>query len=544
MPTIDAADHARAIALPSLVAVKLGKEIFGAPYVIYPWIAYMEQRVLDAIGDESHERIIVINAPPQTGKSSYIGMFLPFWLTGMFPHKKLMYLSYSDEFSEAKGKEVRQLHKRWGKDLFGVEIDNDFDTAKQWRLKGYSGGMLSAGLGGGVTGKPGDIILIDDLLKNAEEARSEATKRNHIAEWDGTIARRMQPGTTVIIIATRWAEDDLSGTLKARSIEEGYDGPEIEFIEFPAFAEPEADVDLTPDERKTWHDIIGREYGEVLDCRFSRIPGRDPRDFFEKTKSSMDPYAWEAMYQQHPSIREGGLFPKLSWVYESMATWPAMEEMVRVWDLAATEGGGDFTVGMKTGRGLDGRFYGMDVQRFRKGAGGVQDLVEMRAAMDGYGCAIQIEEEKGGSGKTSTEFFRRMLPMYNVTPAKAEGDKVSRAMPAAAMQNRRLVVLPLPSEAAWVTDFVAELSKLMADGRGPKNDDQIDTFAYGMMKLVGRAGVSLWVPGDQGPVPTVEDSGDDDLGDWDEEAGSQFGEGFERFITREPVVIGGESFYG
>lgn len=531
-----AGEHLRRIALPSLVGAALGPEIFGAPYVIYPWIAYMERRCLEAIMDETHERIIIINAPPQTGKSSYIGLFLPFWLTGMFPHKKLMYLAYSDEFSEAKGKEVRQLHYRYGKELFGSEIDRDFDTGKQWRLKGYSGGMLSAGLGGGVTGKPGDIILIDDLLKNAEEARSEATKRNHIAEWDGTIARRMQPGTTVIIIATRWAEDDLSGTLKARSMEEGYDGPEIEFIEFPAFAEPEADVDLTPAEKETFRDIIGREYGEVLDCRFSRIEGRAPRDFFEKTKSSMDPYAWEAMYQQHPSIREGGLFPKSSWVYEPRSTWPVMEEMVRVWDLAATEGGGDYTVGTKVGRGTDRRFYVMDIQRFRKGAGGVQDMIELQASIDGYNTAIQIEEEKGGSGKTSTEFFKRLLPMHNVTAAKAEGDKVSRVMPGAAMQNRLQVVLPPETEAPWVIPFVSECSKLMADGRGPKNDDQIDTYGYAMMKLVGRSGAALWIPG--------QGSGGFDP-DGDDEGGSEILEaGFDRIITRNPVTIGGEPFYG
>lgn len=530
----DVAGHAADISLPSLVAVRLGREIFGAPYVIYPWIAYMEQRVIEAILDETHERIIVINAPPQTGKSSYIGLFLPFWLTGMFPHKKLMYLSYSDDFSEAKGKEVRALHYQYGKDLFGSEIDTTFDTGKMWRLKGSSGGMLSAGIGGRITGNPGDIILIDDLLKNAEEARSEATKRTHIGEWDGTIARRMQPGTTIIIIATRWAEDDLSGTLRERVASPDYDGPEIEFIEFPAFAEPESDVDLTPEEENVWRDVLNREYGEVLDCRFSRIPGREPRNFFEKVKSSMDPYAWEAMYQQHPSIREGGLFPKDKWVYEKRETWPVMQEIVRVWDLAATEGGGDFTVGTKVGRGSDGRFYVMDIQRFRKGAGGVQEAIAQRAEIDGFTCAIQIEEEKGGSGKTSTEFFKRMLPMFNVTAAKAEGDKVSRVMPGAAMQNNSMVVLD-PDD-PWVPGFVLETSKLMADGRGPKNDDQIDTYGYAMMKLVGRSGVSLYIPGQ---TPDLGGGGGDM--DWDQEGGGQYAE---RILTRNPVVVGGQPFYG
>lgn len=541
MPTNEAADLARIIALPSLVASHIGEEVFGEPYVIFPWIAYIEQVIVDAILDTAHERYIVINAPPQTGKSSYVGIMLPFWITGMFPNKNLIYVSYSDDFSVARGKDVAQLHRSYGKRLFGSGIDKNFVSANDWRIAGKRGGMLSVGIGGQITGRPGHVIIIDDLVKNAEEARSKATLQGHVDEWDTTISRRIQPGGTVIMIATRWAENDLTGVLKERMAAPGYEGPQWEFIEFPAFAEPQEDVELTTEERIAWRDIMGREFGEVLDCRFSRIEGRDPNDFFRLQKASMDPYAWVALYQQHPSIREGGLFIKEKWVYESMKTWPLMEEMVRVWDLAATDGGGDFTVGTKVGRGVDGRFYVPDVQRFRKGPGDVQDLVTTRAGIDGFPTAIQIEEEKGGSGRTSTEFFKRMLPMYNVSAAKAEGDKVSRAMPASAMQNKMLCVLPPPEEAPWVKEFVDELGKLMADGRGPRHDDQIDTFAYAMMKLVGRLGVDFWIPG-QAPPPRDESEGVVD--DPDDELSGEFMEGEERFLTRDPVMIGGMPFYG
>lgn len=534
-------EHLEAIALPSLIGRAKGKEIFGEEYVIYPWIAYMEQRIIEAIMDETHERYLVINAPPQTGKSSYVGVLLPFWVTGMFPNKNLMYISYSDDFSKDKSKDVRNLHRAYGKELFNSSVDPEFDTAAEWRMAGGRGGMLAAGVGGLITGKPGHVIIIDDLIKNAEEARSKATKAAHVAEWDGTISRRIQPGTTVIIIATRWAEDDLTGELKRRVAEDDYSGPPWEFIEFPAFAEPDPEIELSEAEQSEFVDIIGREFGEVLDCRFSRIPDRAPEDFFTLARSGMDPMVWSSLYQQHPSMREGGMFVKESWVYEHPDTWPVMEEMVRVWDLAATEGGGDWTVGTKTGRGRDGRFYVMDVRRVRYGSGKVLDLVTQTAAMDGFTCAIQIEEEKGGSGKTNTEFFHRLLPMHNVSPAKAEGDKVSRGMPGAAMQNRKRVVLPSKdSNPSWsVRDFTEELGKVMPDGRLPKHDDQFDTYSYGMIKLVGKHSTELWIPGQEAPMLP----GSDVLLD-DQESDGQLLEGFDRFVTMSPVIIGGQAFYG
>ena len=295
--------HATKIALPSRIGQSIGKQVWGTPYVIYPWLAYAEQRVIDAIMDTEHERYIIINAPPQVGKSSYVGILLPFWLTGMFPQWQIMYISYSDDFSIARGKDVRSLHQIYGRDLFNSSIDPDFSSATDWRVSGGRGGMLSVGIGGLITGRPGHVIIIDDLIKNATEATSVATKKMHVNEWDGTINRRMQPGGTVIMIATRWAEDDLSGVLIDRMNEPGYDGPRWETIDYPAFAEPPDDHQFTDDELLEWRDVIGRKMGEVLDCRFSRIKGRSPEDFFQLTKAGMDAFSWSNLYQQRPSAR-------------------------------------------------------------------------------------------------------------------------------------------------------------------------------------------------------------------------------------------------
>lgn len=490
-------EHARRISLPSRVGQHIGQQVWGEPYIVYPWLAYAEQRIVDAILDTEHERYLIINAPPQVGKSSYVGILLPFWITGMFPSWQVMYISYSDDFSTGRGKDVRTLHNLYGKELFNSSIDPDFVAATDWRVSGGRGGMLSVGIGGLITGRPGHVIIIDDLIKNAQEATSSATKKMHLAEWDGTINRRIQPGGTVIIIATRWAEDDLSGALIERMNEPGYSGPTWEVVEFPAFAEPPDGLELSDDELAEWTDIIGRNFGEVLDCRFSRIPGRAPEDFFTLTRAGMDPFAFSCLYQQRPSAREGGMFPPENWQFYDPDELPEMDRSVRVWDLAATEGGGDWTVGTRVGRCGD-KFYVTDVRRFRKNSGGVQDEVKMVAAFDGFGPKVLIEEEKGGAGKSVIESYKRLLVGHVVEAAKAEGDKESRATPYSAEQHKRRIYLPRPGTVSWdVKKFIDEHRRMMGDGRRPKHDDQIDTTAYGMLDLLGSGVVEIWLPSSQ-----------------------------------------------
>lgn len=149
----------------------------------FPWIKHIEQRILEAILDKARERFLIINAPPQTGKSSYVGALLPFWLTGMMPDLNLMYISYSDDFSESRSKDVRALQKAWGKELFGTSIDPDHNKVAEWRILGHRGGMLSVGIGGLITGKPGDCFPGDTLVSTPQGPR----RMDWLARNGGTV---------------------------------------------------------------------------------------------------------------------------------------------------------------------------------------------------------------------------------------------------------------------------------------------------------------------------------------------------------------------
>lgn len=490
-------EHLVKIALPSAIGMAIGERIFGKPWKLYRWLAYIEQRVVAALNDPSREHFFIINAPPQTGKSSYVGELLPFWITGMFPEKRLIYISYSDDFSVGKGKKVKAMHEQYA-DMFGYGIDPDFSSGSDWRIKGHYGGMLSVGIGGQITGMPGDVVIVDDLIKGAEEARSSVVKKAHLAEWDGTISTRIQPGAVVIVMATRWAEDDLSGSLLERMRQPEYEGPQWEVLSFPAYAQLPDDLEgeLSPEERAAWTDIIGRLEGEYLECRFTDLPGREhPDDWFRMQRAIRDPFAWSCLYQQSPFSVEGSMFPRNAWKFYSRDELPEMEEQWRIWDLASTAGGGDWTVGTKIGRHND-RLYVLDVQRFRKAADDVLDAVKDRAQVDGFYTAIGVEEEKGGAGKTTIAAIKKQLPRHRVEPMKAEGDKVSRATPWSAEQRGGRAYLPYPEEADWdVKEFIDEHAKMMQDGRLPRHDDQIDTAAYGAAQLIGGETVEVWTPG-------------------------------------------------
>ena len=485
-------EHLRRIATPTRVARTVGKDFFGEEYRVHPWLLYVEKRILETLAKPGR-RIIIINVPPQEGKTTLM-MWLLFWWLGLNPRRQAIFVTYSEEYAGVWGGRVLDLMTRFGPQLFGTEVSRKFGALNNWKMSGNFGGLMSVGIMGGITGNPGDLIVIDDVIKTMEDAQSSTAKRKHIAEWDGSIKTRFQENTKVVITATRWAEDDLSGEVIRRSLEPGYAGPPVEVISIPALAEPSDDelYAMTDDDLAAWVDFLGRHYGEGL-------AGQHSQEFFEEIRDGgTDPFTWSALYQGKPSSRKGGMFPRENWRFYDPADTPPCPTKVRVWDLATTEGGGDWTVGTLMGRTADNRFVVLDVQRFQKNPAGVEAEVIRFAHSDGRMVKVKIEEEKGGSGRSLLDFYRRHrdLSGFTVEAAKAELNKTQRATPYSAEQNKGNVWLP--SGAHWVPAFVDEHSKMMGDGRLPRHDDQIDTAAYALLELLGQVPSTLFIPGESG----------------------------------------------
>ena len=265
-----------------------------------------------AVNDPTSPRILVIEVPPRHGKSEFFSKWVAAWFRGMFPSKRVGLTSYEANFARQWGRKVRNLLEEHGDDYFGVQVKSDNRSAIEWTIEGHEdGGMQTAGAGGALTGKGFDLLLVDDPIKNAEEARSLRQLDALWDWWESTASTRLEPGGIAVIIATRWAELDPSGRLIAAH--ESGDGEPIVRLRLPALAEED--------------DPLGREVGEAL------WPARYDRERLEKMKQARSAYWWNALFQQRPTQHEGSEWPDD--YFENVLTehWPhAFDDFVAFLD--------------------------------------------------------------------------------------------------------------------------------------------------------------------------------------------------------------------
>jgi predicted phage terminase large subunit-like protein len=231
--------------------------------------------------------ILVIEAPPRHGKSELVSRYLPAWYLGIFPDRRVMLAGYGATFARSWGRKARGLLVEQGGPWFGIEVSRDERAASEWGLSGRAGGMLTAGVGGPLTGRGANLLIVDDPIKNAEQARSQTIRDNQWDWWQSTASTRIEPGGCAIIIATRWHHDDLSGRL-IEAAATG-DGAPVRRLRLPAIAEE--------------NDPLGRVPGEAL------WPARWPLERLEALRLEKDAGWWQAMYQQRPGNSTRSTWP-------------------------------------------------------------------------------------------------------------------------------------------------------------------------------------------------------------------------------------------
>lgn len=507
---------ARITATPLTMGVALGEEFPDGKYIAYPWLRYVEQRVLASLYRPGNE-IIIISIPFQTGKSSYFSLLFPSWYLGRYPNRTWLNISYNDDRAKAWGRASRNLLRRHGPTLFGVSVDTESDSAGEWHFAGAQGGMISSGIRSTVNGVTAHIISLDDTLKGMEEANSPPVKRRNMDEFDSVIMGRCQSSpsapTKIFIINTRLVEDDIGGELLDRASQPGYAGFPVTLINIKALAEPDPDemADMDEQQLAAWRDELGRSFGEPLECRHTA-------EFLTLRKASMPAGMWMSQYQGIPTFSEASMFPEHHWRFwvhdEASEKLPEdsflpknLAKRVRVWDLAASEGGGDWTVGTLLGLSRDGRVFILERERFQHAPGGVEERVKMMAEQDGYEVAIRLEKERQGSGITTVDHYKRELVGYDIDGILAEGIKESRATPYSILQNQNKVYLP--RNADWTPGWIKEHAQMDGKGKRPKHDDQIDTAAYGVKFLVGSGQTMIYDPNSIGKNRT--DLTDDEM---------------------------------
>jgi hypothetical protein len=218
------------LATPALAATHLS----GGKWLLTRHLAHIDRVITETIFNPEMPRLIVIEAPPRHGKSEFTSKWLPAWHAGIFPDKRVILTSYEATFARKWGREARSILEEHGH-RFGVRIDPAHSAVNDWGIAGHAGGMNTSGIGGPLTGRGADLLIVDDPIKNAEESLSQTVRDAHWDWWQSTASTRIEPGGIAIVMATRWHSDDLSGRLLQASA--GGEGIALTHIHLPAIAE-------------------------------------------------------------------------------------------------------------------------------------------------------------------------------------------------------------------------------------------------------------------------------------------------------------------
>lgn len=424
---------------PHLLAAKLSK------FKWYPYnhLRFISLKVLESIGTGNGR--LIVSAPPRHGKSEFISHWLPVWFLERFPEKNVILTSYEADVAAQWGRKVRNEFE--SQPELTTKLAEDSTAANRFNTRG-GGGMVTAGAGGPITGKGGQLIIIDDPIKNFQDAESPL-KRRALREWfDWVLYTRAEPGATIILLMTRWNEDDLSGYLLKQHTDKWTE------IRLPAIAEE--------------NDLLSRKIGQPL-CE-ERYDTRQ----LEQIKNAIGSRAWLSLYQQRPTAQEGGLV-KRNWI-KFWKELPSRKEMkIQSWDMTFKETQeGSYVVGQYWIRsGADK--YLVDQVRAR------MDFSATLSAFRTFNakhpeCSKRLVEDKA-NGPAIISALRKEIA--GIVPVETDGSKYARFESISPQFESGNIYLPDPSIAPWVNDYIEELVSFP----NAQNDDQVDATSQAVREL-------------------------------------------------------------
>lgn len=388
---------------------------------------------------EGHIKRAIITVPPRHMKSTIFSEAFPAWVLGNDPQKEFIISSYSDSQSGKMMSASRQLMEEpeYKRTFSGQDwvIDNVHDAMLRGKANGRPN-MISRGTGAGITGSGADILILDDLFKSSAEASSIVIRDKTYDWYMDTALTRLSPNGAIIIVNTRWHHDDLIGRLER-------------------------------DEKENWHILHLPAIGTVDGHEVALWEERYTLAHLHALRKSMGSHRFSAVYQGRPTPAEGGMF-KRAWFQFTDDPLPKSARRVRYYDMASTEGDGDFTVGVLMAYDESTKEIVIeDVDRAQRSVAQNETHLLNTANLDGYNTYIRMEEEGGSSGKTATRSYQDVLRGFPFGGVRVTGSKETRAdAVAGAIEHGRVKLL----RARWNMDFIDEMCEFPLGA----NDDQVD----------------------------------------------------------------------
>ncbi len=417
---------------------------------------------------------ILVSMPTQHGKSRCITETLPSWYLGRNPSRHVLEVSYNEDFAEKFGRRNREKITEYGQALFNISLSADKTSSLEFELAQTKGGMLSKGLGGGISGHPSDLTIVDDPYKNRQDADSPSYTKFVIDEWLNTVRPRASSRCKYIVVHTRWNENDLIGYLLENEPDKWFE------IRLPIIAEE--------DEPNT-----GRKKGDAL------LPeaGKDAAWVAEFKESFLaDPSggglrAWNALMRQQPSSLEGNMLKRAYWQHydltQKMLRKGYFDEWIQSWDCSFKDSdGSDKVAGGVWGR-KGAKYFLVDIRWDRMDI--VRTIKEVKDVSRAYPKAIAkyIEDKANGPGVIST--MRATVPgLIPVSVSKSKGERVNAVLPLFEAGNVYIPTRIETSVGVWQpclwANAVIDQCATFNPAKKNREDDLVDMITQALSKMM------------------------------------------------------------
>lgn len=405
---------------------------------------------------EGKLRRLIVTMPPRHGKSERVSKKFPAWYLGNHPQEEVIIASYSIDLARDFSRIARDTFMRHS-DAFGVAVDSKYQSAESWGVEGQRGRVTAAGVGGSITGKGASVAIVDDPLKNYQDAQSGVIRDTLWNWYKSTLYTRLTPDGAIVIVSTRWHEDDLIGRLLEEEQQQMDDGAHIgerwTVVNLPAFAEED-------------NDRLGRFIGDPLWPEYGF-----GMEQLNKIKADVGSYMFAALYQQRPAPAEGNMLKREWWRYYDHL--PVMGSVIISVDAAFKDSDTSDFVVIQTWGKLNANMYLIDQVRGRMNFLATCNAIRNMAMKWPQAQVKLIEDAANGSA------IIQMLQkeMGGVIAVRPEGGKVTRVNAVSAHIESGNVYLPNTS---WIQDFVEECATFPSG----RHDDQVDAMSQALHRFI------------------------------------------------------------
>ena len=394
-------------------------------------LVYICDKVQEFIEEETGNAydIMVLNTPPQVGKSWGVTETLPSWFLGMNPDLSTIVLGYGDDLAQRFGRRNKEKVEKFGNIFFDVKLSKSKSANDDFELEGHKGRVITRGIMGGITGNPAHLLIIDDPIRTRDEAYSDVIREKIWQEWLSSVKTRLAAGAKVIIIMTRWHEDDLAGRILATE-------KNVTHINITCEAEE--------------NDILGREVG---DGPFPEI-GKDRKwkdEVKESYIASEGMEAWMAMYQGQPVLQGGNIF-KRDW-FKYFDDMPVTYQKLISVDAAFKDSKTSDFVAIGVWGKSGPNVYLEDVINERMDFVRTLEVIRNLKAKHKDANMVLIEDKANGSAIIST-LQREIMGVVAVEPL---GSKESRAYAVQPFVMAGNVYLPRGDP--WVESYIDQMTR-------------------------------------------------------------------------------------